>query len=253
RLKKATIFCIILALFVAENSRYNKQKNMMQPLGRSDMEIYEILPNKQNRILLEIPYYFGQRAQNASYTLNRNLHGNFHINGTVSIPPNEYIFDLGNILGPHQQNFPSEGKLRRLVNRFSVTHVLFHWKRLEKYSSLPRDEVYARVHRIKNYGKVVFENEDFTLLELKEFVPVKKIARNYASYHLKKYRIRLDLYERPQGNIQIYVNDRLFRTQNMTSESLFINIMDQPLLTSGNRVEIIFGMSVRLKSIELVD
>jgi len=245
---KILIATLILFLMVAENSRFDKQKKMMEDLPFHDPKIYEILPKSETQVLLEIPYYLD--SQNSRYVLNWELHRNSLLNGSTSIGPQDYFPELLGIIRKRHNNFPIEPKLKQLINKYSVNHIIFHWDRLESY---PREDIRQRVNQIQDFGKIIYSDSQHTILKTQEYIPIKNIMRTYASHHLKKKHIKIIFYETYTGEIRIYLNEQLIRTQNINSNTVLFSLKDKPLSVHGNQIKIVLQQPVHLKSFELID
>jgi hypothetical protein len=248
--KKIIVITVILFLMIGENIRFDRQKNMMSELKRPDSYIYKVLPYKKNKIILEIPFYFN--PHNSTYALNWESHKNSLINGISSVDPMGYKPELLSIIGRHQNEFPNEEKLKRIISKYSVTHIIFHWDRIEEFQDQPRKKMQERVNQIINYGKIIYSDEKHTVMKTQEYIPIKRIIRTYSQYHLRKKQVKVVLSEKYSGNITIFLNNRLVRRQKIDSEFVSIDLREWPLSISGNRIEIVFKQPVMLNSIELI-
>ena len=110
--KTAAFASVLLLLVMAENFPLRHPllgSKIMQELPTQETAAYQALPFAQGRILLEIPHYFGlQVNRNTLYTLNWGQHQNPLLNGKVSVEPESYTYDLRNLLGTFQRNFPRQ-------------------------------------------------------------------------------------------------------------------------------------------------
>jgi len=251
RKKKFLFVALILLFMITENIRFEKQKNMMTEFQKPSGDVYKLLPFNKDKIILEIPFYFGIRNfHNSAYALSWDTHRNFLLNGVTPNEPRGYIPELLNILGRYQNNFPNEEKLKDLINKYSVTHVIFHW---ESIRDEIRDIMQKRVNQIKKFGKIVYRDEKNTILRTQEYIPIENIIRTYSLYHLRKKRIKIVLYKTYAGRILIYLNNRLVRRQKLNSDTIYINLKYWPMNVSGNRIEVKFRRPVWLKTIELIE
>ncbi len=249
--KKFLFIALILSLMIVENIRLEKQKKRMTELQKPSSDVYKLLPFNKDKIILEIPFYFGfNQPHNSAYTLSWSEHRNLLLNGFTPNEPFGYIHELSSILGRYQNNFPSEEKLRNLINKYSVTHVIFHWDRIHDET---RDLIRTRVNQIKKFGKIVYRDEKNTILRTQEYIPIKNIIRTYSLYHLRKKRIEIVLYETYSGRITIRLNNRLVRRRELNSERIHIDLKHWPMSVSGNRIEVNFKRPVRLKAMELIE
>jgi len=249
--KKVAVFTVILLLIVSENIRFDRAKNMMSKLKRPNPDIYKTIPFEKNKIILEIPFYFN--SHNSTYSLNWEFHKNSIINGISSVDPMGYMPELLSIVGMHQNKFPSEEKLKKVISKYSVTHIIFRWNLIEIFQNQPKKKIWERVNGIHKYGKIIHEDERFTVLKTQEYIPIKKIIRTYAQYHLRKNQVQIKLEQKYSGRITVYLNNRLVRQEKIDSEILNIDLREWPLNVSGNRVEVLFQRPILLKSIELTD
>jgi hypothetical protein len=163
-----------------------------------------------------------------------------------------YKPELLSIIGRHQNEFPNEEKLKRMISKYSVTHIIFHWDLIAKFQNQPRRKMQERVNQIINYGKIIYSDEKHTVMKTKEYIPIKRIIRTYSQYHLRKKQVKVVLSEKYSGNITIFLNNRLVRRQKIDSEFVSIDLREWPLSISGNRIEIVFKQPVMLNSIELI-
>jgi hypothetical protein len=172
------------------------------------------------------------------------------LNGVTPNTTFVYIPELLSILGRHQNNFPSEEKLRNLINKYSVTHVIFHWDRIYDETN---DVIRTRGNQIKKFGRIVYRDEKNTILRTQEYIPIKNIIRTYSLYHLRKKRIKIVLYKTYAGRITVHLNSRLVRRRELNSDTIHIDLKYWPMNVSGNRIEVKFKRPVRLKTIELIE
>jgi hypothetical protein len=254
--KKLLWVFIILSLMVIENVRLQKHEKMMTELIRDDAEIYQKIPFRKNKIILEIPFYFDRSMpKNSSSLLNWQCHQNNLLNGNTSIVPKDYVSDLKSIIGSRQHDFPTENKLKLLIQKYSVTHILFHWDLIRERlgESLAVENIKTLVDHITEYGKIIHNNEEHTVLRTQEFIPVSKIIRTYSLYHLRKKKLKILLDDEYAGGVEIKLNDRLIQERQLNSRSFSLAFKNYPLNVSGNRIEVSFEQDVLLRDIELID
>ncbi len=255
--KTAVFASIVLLLMVAENFPLRHPllgSPIMRELPTRDASTYQKLPLAQSRVVLEIPHYFGlQVNKNTLYTLNWSQHRNPLINGKVSVEPESYAFDLRNLLGTFQRNFPKQRMLIDLIQKYSVTHILVHWDLLRKYQKDPdaRAIVRPRFDSLKRYVRVLHDNEESTLFRIQEFFPVQRIIRTYASYHLRNNLLEVSLKDAYSGRIRVTFNGRLIDLRTLDQDTFSLDLRRQSLHTPGNRVEISFEAPIRLEDIRL--
>ncbi|MBU4204124.1 MAG: hypothetical protein KKD59_09300 [Acidobacteria bacterium] len=245
--KQGVLLFVLLILMGAENIRFVKQRDMMQPLERIDPAAYEKISADPNVVLLEIPFYFDKPDKNAIYSLNWNIHRASLLNGTCSVPPKS--FDLLSVIDFHQLEFPSDAKLRLLLEKFSVTHVLIHWDRLETYNPDSAAAMRTNIHTIGDFGRIVSDGRDHTLLEVGERVPVRRIIRTYSQYDLRDKPIAVRLDHSYEGNVNIFLNHHLVQSGRLSGTEFSIDLRTWPLSASGNRVEIHFQNPVSVSSV----
>jgi len=252
---KLIVASLVFILIFMENYRPDRKKTMMQALP-AESEIYQLIPQDGNQILLEIPFYFNNYIwKNIDYIFNQNQHHNPIINGKSTWKPGAYLVDLKHILTPKQLNFPTEQKIRFLIQNYSVTHIIFHWDLIKTtiMNETGLRVIRNRVQKIKKFGKIIYENKNFTILKTLEYFPIKKINRNFSLYHLRKHILKVDLASIYKGEIRIFLNGRLTQKKEVSSKNIFIDLRQNHLEKGGNRVSIIFEKPVHLKKITFED
>jgi len=258
RRKTAVFAGLVLVMMMVENFPLRHPvlgSPIMQELPMQETGAYQKLPDAQSRVVLEIPHYFGlQINKNTLYTLNWIHHRNPLINGKVSVEPQSYAFDLRNLLGTFQRNFPKQRMLNDLIQKYSVTHILVHWNLLRKYQKDPnaRETVLSRFASLKRYVRVIHDDEESTLFHLQEFFPIQRILRTYASYHLRDHILEISLENVYSGRIRVLFNGRLIALPTLDQDTFSLDLRRQSLHNPGNRVEIVFESPVRLEEIRLV-
>jgi hypothetical protein len=248
--KKAAVAGLIFLLMFLENIRPDRRQAMMQPLP-AEKAVYREIPHDGDQILLEIPFYYNDPNKNIVYMYNQRWHHHPILNGKSTWPPVEYMSDVNHILTPRQINFPTEQKLRLLIQDYSVTCIIFHWKRLTE--ELPDKgaikKMRERVRRMKRFGRVIHDTESQTVLKTQEFFPIKRLNRNFAMYHLKKYPLVIHLSAPYSGGIKVHLNNRFLLKKEVDGQKITVDLRSRPLESAGNPVSIIFDKPVILERI----
>lgn len=245
---KAKIAGLIFILIFMENIRPERCQVMMQPLPEKN-PVYQKIPSNGSQVLLEIPFYYNDPPKNIRYMYGQKWHHNPLLNGKATWIPLGYMSDLNHILTPRQENFPTEQKLRLLIQNYSVTHVIFHWDLLkdELKDKTARKKIQNRVRRMKRFGRVIYDSPDHTILKLKEFFPVKRINRNFSLYHLQNRRLQVRLSESYTGEIKVRLNERFLFKQEVDGQTITLDLRERLLGSGGNPVSIIFDKHVFLE------
>jgi hypothetical protein len=244
RYKKITIFAVIFIFIFLENIRMDRSRTMMEELPKA-AKVYQKIPSGENQVLLEIPFY-NWRSENIIYMHNQKFHGNPIINGKSTWPPKEYMKNVHHILTPKQMNFPKEQKLKLLIQDYSVSHIIYHWDLLKKIIKEEKEisSIRARLKRMKRFGRIVFQDEDYTILKLGEYFPIKKLIRTYSRYHLQNHSLQINLNSIYTGKIRIYLNGWFIQRRNVSGKKITIDLRHRPLEDSGNRIMIVFDKPV---------
>lgn len=254
--KVIVVASIVLVFMILENLPYRHpifQRHIMKDLPTKETFVYKMLPFRENKIILEIPYYFQTKAKNSRYVLNWECHQNYLLNGKASIKPHTYYRDLVNIIGSTQKVFPNENKLIKLIQKYSITHIIFHWDLLKDYQRDPkaRERTMQKIYSAQKYGKVLYDDDKNTLVRVQEFVPIKRIIRTFSLFHLRNNLINIKLEEKYMGRIMIYLNDRLIGKRDLNDEIIVCNFKNEDLNMAGNRIEIIFENPILMEDIYL--
>ena len=153
------------------------------------------------------------------------------------------------------KNFPTEYKLKSLIQNYSVTHIIFHWDLLRNYQKdlQVTDNVLTKINQIKKYGRIIYSDEKQLLLKTQEYIPIKTIIRTYSLYHLRKKRLKIILYDKYSGTINVLLNNRRILKRELNSNSFYLDIKRQALNISGNRIEVIFEQPILLRSIKFTN
>lgn len=245
---KAGIAGLIFILIFLENIRPDRRQVMMQPLPEKN-PVYQKIPSNSSQILLEIPFYYNDPPKNIMYMYSQRWHHNPLLNGKATWIPLGYMSDLNHILTPRQENFPTEQKLRLLIQNYSVTHVIFHWDLLkdELKDKTARKKIQNRVRRMKRFGRIIYDSPDYTVLKVQEFFPLKRLNRNFSLYHLRNYPLRVHLSESYAGEIKVRLNERFLFKQEVDGQTITLDLRERLLETGGNPVTIIFDKPVLLE------
>ncbi len=247
---KVFVFGLVFVLMFMENYRPDRQRIMMEALPE-ESEIYQFIPKNGNQIILEIPFHFNNLSNNIDYIFNQRQHHNPIINGKSTYRPMAYLMDLSRIITPRQINFPTEQKLRLLIQNYSATHIIFHWELIEKNirGQASIREIRNRVEKIKRFGNIIYDSETHTILKTLEYLPVKKIDRSFSLYHLRKHPIEIHLDSHYKGEIRIFLNSRFYQKKEVSNKKIDIDLRHGPLEKSGNQVRIVFDKAVRIEKI----
>jgi len=251
--KQWALGLLIIPLLYLENVT---RDYIMQPLpGRET--VYDAIPFKQNQVLLEIPWDYGVKKyyQNGIYMYNWQFHQNFIMNGSGAFIPVEYVKEVNRILNSGSDPFPSDSSIRRLIEAYSVSYVIFHWDLMK--SSYPRlyetmaGKMKEKIKQIRSYGKIVYASDDHTVIQVQEFVPVREIIRTYSRSHLKRNSIRMELAVPYRGELKIELNGKTVQTESIDGADVRCDFRKNDLSTDGNRIKFRFGSDVLVKTIRL--
>jgi hypothetical protein len=232
-----------------------QQSRMMRPLSGFNQNVYHQLPFRQNRIILEIPFYFRLGARNSKYLLNWKFHQNYLLNGKTSIKSPDYIVKLKSIIGGMQKKFPDRFMLKALIERYSVDHVVFHWELLSRYHKNPnvRTKILKRIESIPDFCRVVYDSETATIIRIGENMGIRSIKRCYSLAHLKRCRLKTILAEPYSGEVAIYLNNRLIEKRAVNDTVFVVNLSGQKLEIPGNKIEFMLSEPVVLSDIQLIE
>ncbi len=267
--KRALVFILLLILIGGETIKnparylYKKgTKTVMKPI-MGKIELYKHLPFKSNKVVLEIPFYFRRRLKNARYMLNWQFHQNPLLNGKVSIFPKEYTRTLSRNLGQYQIGFPSPEALRKCIQDYSVSYLVFHWDLLKEYQSIRRtpeskDIIHQRFKQLQAYSEILHLDSHGMVVRLQENFPQRQIIRTFSWYHLKKLRLNVKLKEPCSGTVKVWLNGQQVRSIKMKGKRLILDFtrhsFKQKKINSqtGIRVIIQFENDIYLASITLI-
>lgn len=258
--KSFFLLVIFVYLFMICENIINIPKSLPIFMGKlsskSKSEIYEKIPYNKNKILLEIPFYFQRFKKRfiADYMLNWRFHKNALVNGRGGF--STYHFnDLKRILGEYQEEFPTEDKLKKILNNYGVSHVLFHLDllRTNEIDELGKQRILKNIYNIKNFGKIIAKDNNNILMEIKENIPIKKIIRTYSLYHLKRNRVVIKLKKKYKGKSKIFLNNMFIKERENNSKYFSVDFRSQSLNRFGNRIEIEFEKKVKIAEVFLTE
>jgi len=232
------------------------RNHLTQPLwpeGRP--AVYRKIPPNDDRIILEIPYFFTtDRLQfHSYYMLNWELHRNFLLNGRTANPPQAYYRELEKILGTYQWDFPSEEILRRLIQEYSVDYILVHLDMLtlNRVGENTLKKMLPAIEGISKYGCVIHRDPISILIRTREFIPISRLERRYADFHLRRRIVTVQLAEAYSGTIQYTVNGRPFPEYRPEREKITIDLRREKLERGGNTLTLIFDRPVLIDDCSL--
>ncbi len=248
------IFFLIFSFMILENIPFPMpivSNSLMRKISKLNPEVYQKLPFNDNKVILEIPFYFGMETRNSIYSLNWQYHQNVLINGKTSIKPQKYFNYLKKIIGRFQKKFPNKSALKELIQKYSLNYIIFHWDLLEVYhhDQRVREKIMPKIKSINQYGRIVFDNEKVTLLKTQEYIPVKSLKRTYSKYHLKNQVLRFRLKSGYLGEILVFLNNNLLKKQTLRGVSFKYSFKDQTLKREGNMIEFRFDSPVLIEEI----
>src|SRR4030042_6196222 len=137
-------------------------------------------------------------------------HRNCLVNGKTSFLP-AFVQHFRGQIGSVLKSFPTEEKLRRLIEHNSVDYIVFHFhyqRRSRSIGGLDSREVRRRISSIRNYGEVAYSDPDHVLMRLREMRPLQRAVRTYALYHLRRCGVRVRLEDPCGGIVRIRLKDR---------------------------------------------
>jgi len=251
------IIILLVLIMIMENYplRMLKSRTLQKLPGKEESRIYREIPYKENQIILEMPYYYGLMVtQNSQYMLQWKSHRNYLLNGKVSPHFNLINSDLDHILGGKDIVFPTESKLKQLIYRFGVTHVIFHWDRYRSFFDREEQshQMKKNIEAIQHYGKIFYQDEDHTVLQLKEFRPVSRIVRTYSSYHLNHHNLLINLESPYTGTVVVFLNQRFVTRFRCENKSFTLRFRQMVKDVNGNQVVIKFQHPVSVQSCQLL-
>jgi hypothetical protein len=254
--KMMMIPIVILCFMIVENIPLPlpiTHSQLMKPLTNYNLKVYQYLPFRKNKIILELPFYFKLVTRNSIFLLNWQFHQNYLLNGKTSIKPHRYFKDLENTIGRSQRKFPNEPALKALIQKYSVNYIIFHWDLLSRYQHNPnaKEKVMQKIISIYKYGKVVYNDAKTTVLKIQEYIPIHTIVRTYSWYHLKKNSLEVILKNSFSGKVRIFLNNRFVEKRDVASKSVKIILNAKHLNVSQNRIELQFEKPVMLDEIKL--
>lgn len=246
----ATVVAGLMALFIYENILNipkvlpifkNYMMKKLWPEGKAT--VYNYLPYKGEKVVLEMPYYLetNQYDYNSDYMLNWEFHRNYLLNGKTAIIPYSYYFDLKSIIGTDPLKFPTESQIEQLIHKYSVNYIIFH---LDRYQLIPygpdsRATLKTMIKQIKDFGKITYRDQKTILLRTQEYLPVTKLVRTFSRYHLRTKYVVFHFQHRYDGEAQIYLNNRYIRQKTVHGDILKLNLKSESLSIYQNTLEVV--------------
>lgn len=221
----------------------------------SKLDVYKQIPFKKNKIILEIPFYFTQRYKNSEYMLNWIHHQNYLLNGKVSIRPEQYLAKLQRTIGAYQNSLFRRPRLNHLIKDFSVNYVIIHLNKLKYYLpkkfEFSRQRLIGKINSLPEYCRIIYQDDSHLVVKIKEFFPINRIVRTFSYYHLKKKKLFIRFKDPYNGKIQVFINKKLINTLFLTDDQIFVDLKDQQLEISENKVELVFDKKIYLDRLNL--
>jgi hypothetical protein len=253
RVPRGVVPLCVCALIILENVRFD-YGGISRPLPEKEA-VYAALPYEGNKVVMDWPCSFGQKNPEGTrrQMFSWGYHHNVLVNGKTSFLPG-FVYRFGTQIGSVERAFPTEDKLRRLINYNSVDYVVFHFDEHEgRRGHADLGDVRGRIASIRNYGEVVYTDPDHVLLRVREMRTVARAVRTYASYHLSRCNVRARWEAPCRGPIRVLLNGRASREfEGQGRNELILDLRHERLEVEGNRLEIIFPEPVRLVEIALV-
>lgn len=242
----------VFAIIILENYRFD-QRGISGPLLRPQA-VYAALPQNGSAVVLDWPCFF--RRQHKEMTRRQMFSWGFHhnslINGKTAFLP-DFVETFKVKVGSVTKSFPTEDKLRRLIENNSVDYVVFHFdERMRKNEIESQQKILQRVASIKEFGEIVYSAPQHVVMRLRERSPVTRAIRTYSLNHLRHQRIRV-FFETPcPGAIRVLLNGRNVPGEKWNGQNeVVLDFRREKLKVPGNRVEIRFPASARLARINL--
>lgn len=253
RVPRGIVPLCVCAIIFLENARL-ESKGISGPLPEKEA-VYAALPFEKNKVVLDWPCSYGRQDPGVTrrQMFSWNYHRNVLVNGKTSFLP-AFVQRFRGQIGSVSKSFPTEEKLRRLIEHNSVDYIVFHFDPQARSLAGPDlREARRRISSIRNYGEVVYTDPDHVLLRVREVRPVRRAVRTYASYHLSRCNVRARWEAPCRGPIRVLLNGRASREfEGQGRNELVLDLRHERLEVEGNRLEIIFPEPVRLVEIALV-
>jgi hypothetical protein len=253
RVPRGIVPLCVCAIIFLENARL-EWKGISGPLPEKEA-VYEALPFEKNKVVLDWPCAYGR--ENPGFTRHQmfswGYHHNFLVNGKTAFLP-AFVQRFRGQIGAVSKSFPTEEKLRRLIEHNSVDYIVFHFHPLGRSRAhYDLREVRRRISLIRNYGEVAYSDPDHVLMRLREMRPLQRAVRTYALYHLRRCGVRVRLEDPCRGTVRIVLNGRPgLEVEGQGRKDLIIDLRHERLEVEGNRLEIVFPEPVRLAEIALI-
>ena len=209
---------------------------------------YKFIPEEENKIILEIPLYCGfLQPRNNRYNFYSRFHWNYLVNGRAAVNPRGYNMLCNRI---NSGNFPDEKTIKWLLVNYSVDYIIFHWNLLENSGRV--SIIRERLKNIKDHGRFVYDSGRFSIFRTVETIPVRKIRRRYATYHLRHNRIIIYLRAPFTGEVTIYLNGTFFTQIRSTHQKkISLDFRRARLNWNYNDLIINFSHDINLRSLLL--
>ncbi len=236
---KAALLALLIFLSAGENF-YQKPFFSKVPLQK---EKYSLIAREKGKVILELPAFCPPRDYlNTLYTVNTFLHFNFYVNGTGSfrLNPPQLCKRLA------KQDFPQPQDLVWLLQEFSVDYLIFNWKMMPHLS---RQKLLSKMDRLRKFASLLEDNPHYTILKLKENLPINRLERTLSLYQLKKYNLELKI--EPEAEPEATLNGQKLEVKRK-AKSIFVLSLPSKGLLQGNRLVITFNRPVSLKGLVLV-
>jgi hypothetical protein len=255
-LRVRLVWSILFVLMLAENVYLPyvlHPGRMMRAIPRLDAAAYQCLPFRSNLVVLEIPHYFINSARNARYLLDWRLHQNYLINGKARLRPRQYWAKLARLIGKHQNGFPTDAQLQRLLQDYSVGRVIIRWDLLRDYQGekFDRDRTWARIQGLKRYGRVESADGKTVVIAVQELVPVAAVIRTYSDFHLRRHPLQVTLKEPVPLPVSVRLNGEDAPLPRVSGRRVIIDLRREELEAAGNRIEVRFAVPQMVDAVEL--
>ncbi len=234
----AALLALLLLLSAAENF-YQRPSFSRVPLQKKK---YSLIAREKGKVILELPAFCPPRDYlNTLYTVNSFLHLNFYVNGTVSfrLNPPQLCKRLA------KRDFPQPQDLVWLLQEFSVDYLIFNWKMMP---GLSRRRLLSKMGRLRKFASLLEDNSRYTILKLKENIPITRLDRTLSLYQLRRYN--LELITEPEAELKAALNGRRLEVIRR-AEGDFVLILPPQGKLEGNHLAVTFSNPVLLKGLKL--
>jgi hypothetical protein len=253
RVPRGIVPLCVCAIIFLENARL-EWKGISGPLPEKEA-VYAALPFEKNKVVLDWPCSYGKRNPGVTrrQMFSWDYHRNFLVNGKTSFLP-AFVQRFRSQIGSVSRSFPTEEKLRRLIEHNSVDYIVFHFhSQARSRAGHDSREVQRRISSIRHYGEVAYSDSDHVLMRLREMRPLQRVVRTYALYHLRRCGVRVRLEDPCRGTVRVVLNGRPgLEVEGHGRKDLIIDLRHERLAVDGNKLEIVFPEPVRLAEIALI-